>query len=42
MFDADNIIGLIEQEPIQVIAEAYDVALDMSFPKGKRFFLIMG
>ncbi|XP_041375521.1 hydrocephalus-inducing protein homolog [Gigantopelta aegis] len=34
IFDADNIIGLIDQEPIQVIAEAYDVALDMSFPKG--------
>lgn len=33
--DADNIMGVVSTEPIQVIAEAYDVALDMSFPKGK-------
>ncbi|XP_059164892.1 hydrocephalus-inducing protein homolog isoform X11 [Physella acuta] len=32
--DADNIMGVVHTEPIQVIAEAYDVALDMSFPKG--------
>ncbi|XP_025115052.1 hydrocephalus-inducing protein-like isoform X4 [Pomacea canaliculata] len=32
--DADNIMGVVSTEPIQVIAEAYDVALDMSFPKG--------
>jgi hydrocephalus-inducing protein len=30
----DNIMGVVHTEPIQVIAEAYDVALDMSFPKG--------
>ncbi|KAK7505680.1 hypothetical protein BaRGS_00002951 [Batillaria attramentaria] len=32
--DVDNIMGVVHTEPIQVIAEAYDVALDMSFPKG--------
>ncbi|KAK6174452.1 hypothetical protein SNE40_017727 [Patella caerulea] len=32
--DRDNIMGVVTTEPIQVIAEAYDVALDMSFPKG--------
>ncbi|XP_035827636.1 hydrocephalus-inducing protein [Aplysia californica] len=32
--DADNIMGVVHTEAIQVIAEAYDVALDMSFPKG--------
>ncbi|GFS07093.1 hydrocephalus-inducing protein-like [Elysia marginata] len=31
--DVDNIMGVVHTEPIQVIAEAYDVALDMSFPK---------
>ena len=28
-------MGVVATDPIQVIAEAYDVALDMSFPKGK-------
>jgi hydrocephalus-inducing protein len=28
-------MGLVQAENIQVIAEAYDVALDISFPKGK-------
>ncbi|XP_077982980.1 hydrocephalus-inducing protein homolog isoform X2 [Glandiceps talaboti] len=32
--DVDNIIGLLQTENILVQAEAYDVALDMSFPKG--------
>ncbi|XP_078688637.1 hydrocephalus-inducing protein-like [Branchiostoma floridae x Branchiostoma belcheri] len=32
--DVDNIMGLVDVENIQVHAEAYDVALDMSFPKG--------
>lgn len=27
-------MGLVQTENIQVTAEAYDVALDMSFPKG--------
>ncbi|ESO91099.1 hypothetical protein LOTGIDRAFT_122343, partial [Lottia gigantea] len=32
--DKENIMGVVTTEAIQVIAEAYDVALDMSFPKG--------
>lgn len=27
-------MGLVQAENIQVMAEAYDVALDMSFPRG--------
>jgi hypothetical protein len=27
-------MGVIRTEPIQVIAEAYDVAVDIAFPKG--------
>ena len=34
MYDVDNIMGLVQSENIQVHAEAYDVALDMSFPRG--------
>lgn len=34
MSDVDNILGLVQTESIQIHAEAYDVALDMSFPKG--------
>lgn len=34
--DVDQIMGLVQAENIQVIGEAYDVALDMSFPKGAR------
>ena len=32
--DVDNIMGLVQTENIMVTSEAYDVALDMSFPKG--------
>ena len=32
--DVDQIMGLVQNENIQVQVEAYDVALDMSFPKG--------
>jgi len=32
--DVDNVLGLLQTEVIQVHAEAYDVALDMTFPKG--------
>lgn len=31
----DQIIGLVQAENIQVQAEGYDVALDITFPKGK-------
>jgi len=33
--DIDNIMGLVQTENIMIYAEAYDVALDMSFPKGR-------
>lgn len=32
--DDSNIMGVVQTETIQVVAEAYDVILDMSFPKG--------
>uniref|UniRef100_W5LN16 HYDIN axonemal central pair apparatus protein n=1 Tax=Astyanax mexicanus TaxID=7994 RepID=W5LN16_ASTMX len=32
--DVGNILGLVHTENIQVIAEAYDVALDTGFPQG--------
>ncbi|XP_066569678.1 hydrocephalus-inducing protein homolog [Amia ocellicauda] len=32
--DVENILGIVHTENIQIFAEAYDVALDMSFPKG--------
>ncbi|KAM4614098.1 hydrocephalus-inducing protein homolog [Discoglossus pictus] len=32
--DVENILGIVQLENIQVVAEAYDVALDISFPKG--------
>lgn len=34
MSDVEQIMGLVQAENIQVYAESYDVALDMSFPKG--------
>ena len=32
--DVENILGTCHTETIQVTGEAYDVALDMSFPRG--------
>ncbi|RXM33054.1 Hydrocephalus-inducing protein [Acipenser ruthenus] len=32
--DVENILGIVHTENIQIHAEAYDVALDLSFPKG--------
>ncbi|KAM3920677.1 hydrocephalus-inducing protein homolog [Leptodactylus fuscus] len=32
--DVENILGIVQLENIQVFAESYDVALDISFPKG--------
>ncbi|XP_069073573.1 hydrocephalus-inducing protein homolog [Pleurodeles waltl] len=32
--DVENILGIVQIENIQIFAEAYDVALDISFPKG--------
>ncbi|OCT82470.1 hypothetical protein XELAEV_18025000mg [Xenopus laevis] len=33
--DVENILGIVQLENIQVWAESYDVALDISFPKGR-------
>ena len=33
-------MGVVHTEAIQVIAEAYDVALDMSFPKGESVHIM--
>ncbi|XP_035275425.1 hydrocephalus-inducing protein homolog [Anguilla anguilla] len=32
--DVEGILGLVQTENLQILAEAYDVALDISFPKG--------
>ncbi|XP_048371298.1 hydrocephalus-inducing protein homolog [Sphaerodactylus townsendi] len=40
--DAENILGIVQLETIQIIAEAYDVALDISFPKGSNGNLEFG
>ncbi|XP_059507551.1 hydrocephalus-inducing protein homolog [Stegostoma tigrinum] len=32
--DAENVLGIVQTENILILAEAYDVALDISFPKG--------
>ncbi|XP_067905917.1 hydrocephalus-inducing protein homolog [Heterodontus francisci] len=34
VYDAENILGIVQTENILILAEAYDVALDISFPKG--------
>ncbi|ESO12293.1 hypothetical protein HELRODRAFT_62889 [Helobdella robusta] len=34
VYDVENLLGLIHTNNVQVSAEAYDVALDISFPKG--------
>ena len=33
-------MGLVQAENIQVIGEAYDVALDISFPKGINYHMM--
>ncbi|XP_042303381.1 LOW QUALITY PROTEIN: hydrocephalus-inducing protein homolog [Sceloporus undulatus] len=40
--DAENILGIVQIENIQIVAEAYDVALDISFPKGTNGGLEFG
>ncbi|KAM9301954.1 hydrocephalus-inducing protein homolog [Gastrophryne carolinensis] len=32
--DVENILGIVQLENIQVLAEAYDVAMEITFPKG--------
>lgn len=34
VLDADNLIGVVQIENILVFAESYDIALDITFPKG--------
>ncbi|XP_054934895.1 hydrocephalus-inducing protein homolog [Physeter macrocephalus] len=34
VLDADNLIGVVQIENILIFAESYDVALDITFPKG--------
>ncbi|XP_029109509.1 hydrocephalus-inducing protein homolog isoform X1 [Scleropages formosus] len=34
VLDSENILGIVHTENIQVLAEAYDVAFDITFPKG--------
>lgn len=36
--DAEETMGVIRTEAIQVVAEAYDVAVDIAFPKGEPMF----
>ena len=33
--DVEQIMGLMNTETVQIQAEAYDVALDISFPRGE-------
>ncbi|XP_073420455.1 hydrocephalus-inducing protein-like [Dendrobates tinctorius] len=33
--DVENILGIVQLENIHIFAESYDVALDISFPKGR-------
>ncbi len=42
VYDVDQIIGLLQSENITVLAEAYDVALDMSYQKGESGGLEFG
>ena len=42
VFDIDQIMGLLQTENIAVLAEAYDVALDMSYQKGESGGLDFG
>jgi hydrocephalus-inducing protein len=37
--DVEQIIGLMHVENIQLQAEGYDVALDISFPKGMNYYI---
>ncbi|XP_067158936.1 hydrocephalus-inducing protein homolog [Apteryx mantelli] len=40
--DVENILGIVQIENIQVLAEAYDVALNITFPKGQWVNLDFG
>ena len=34
--DVEQIMGLMHVEPVHIQAEAYDVAMDVSFPRGEQ------
>lgn len=34
VLDVDNLVGVVQVENIAVFAESYDIALDITFPKG--------
>ncbi|XP_048966657.1 hydrocephalus-inducing protein homolog isoform X2 [Canis lupus dingo] len=42
VLDADNLVGVVQIENILVFAESYDVALDITFPKGAEGGLDFG
>ncbi|KAJ8785780.1 hypothetical protein J1605_006740 [Eschrichtius robustus] len=42
VLDADNLIGVVQFENILIFAESYDVALDITFPKGAEGGLDFG
>ncbi|XP_004431871.1 PREDICTED: hydrocephalus-inducing protein homolog [Ceratotherium simum simum] len=42
VLDADNLVGVVQIENILIFAESYDIALDISFPKGSERHLDFG
>ncbi|XP_051024710.1 hydrocephalus-inducing protein homolog [Acomys russatus] len=42
VLDADNLVGVVQIENILVFAESYDIALDITFPKGAEGGLDFG
>ncbi|XP_072492710.1 hydrocephalus-inducing protein homolog isoform X2 [Notamacropus eugenii] len=42
ILDADYLIGVVQIENIQIFAESYDIALDITFPKGNEGTLDFG
>ncbi|XP_052022456.1 hydrocephalus-inducing protein homolog [Apodemus sylvaticus] len=42
VLDADNLVGVVQIENILIFAESYDIALDITFPKGAEGGLDFG
>nr|XP_012627881.1 hydrocephalus-inducing protein homolog isoform X3 [Microcebus murinus] len=42
VLDADNLVGIVQIENIPIFAESYDIALDITFPKGAEGGLDFG
>ncbi|KAM7059176.1 hydrocephalus-inducing protein homolog [Molossus nigricans] len=42
VLDTDNLVGIVQIESIVVLAESYDIALDITFPKGAEGGLDFG